>query len=84
MAEVARALRARVLILGSAPGDLEPWRGVDWHAVGYVSDWLAQSDVVVLPAFVEHQPRALLRALQSGVGRDNDLVRSNDIHDGRW
>ncbi|MFN7725650.1 MAG: VanW family protein [Rubrivivax sp.] len=67
VADVARALQARVLILGSAPDNTGPWRGVEWRAVGYASDWLEHSDVVVLPAFVEHQPRALLRALQAGV-----------------
>lgn len=67
VAAAARQLGARVLVLGSPPADAMPWQGVDWRAVGYASDWLAQADVVVLPAYVEHQPRALLQALAAGV-----------------
>jgi hypothetical protein len=67
VAQVAKALGARVQILGSPPSDLKAWEGVDWVAVGYSEDWLARSDVVVLPAYVEHQPRALLTALAAGV-----------------
>lgn len=67
VALAARELGARVLILGSPPDDADAWEGVSWSAVGYYSDWLAQSDVVVLPAYVEHQPRALLRAIAAGI-----------------
>ncbi len=67
VAQVAKALGARVQILGSPPSDLKAWEGIDWVAVGYSGDWLARSDVVLLPAYVEHQPRALLRALAAGV-----------------
>jgi hypothetical protein len=67
LAVVARALGARVLILGSPPADPSVWDGVAWEVVGYGGDWLARSDVVVLPAHVEHQPRALLQALAAGV-----------------
>ncbi|MEK8034852.1 VanW family protein [Ideonella sp. DXS29W] len=67
VAAVARALGAQVDILGSPPADAAVWQSVDWAAVGYAGDWLSASDVVLLPAFVEHQPRALLRALAAGV-----------------
>ena len=67
VASVARELGIRVLILGSPPDDAGAWEGVDWATVGYSSNWLAQSDVVVLPAYVEHQPRALLQALAAGL-----------------
>lgn len=67
VAAVAAALDAQVLILGSPPGDLRPWEGIRWSAVGYSGDWLERSDVVLLPAHVEHQPRALLRALGAKV-----------------
>jgi hypothetical protein len=67
VAEVARRIQARVLILGSAPADEAIWHGVDWSAVGYRSDWLGQTDIAVLPAHVEHQPRALLQALAQGI-----------------
>lgn len=64
---VARELGARVLILGSPPTDTALWSGIDWTAPGYASTWLEQSDIVVLPAHIEHQPRALLQALRAGV-----------------
>jgi hypothetical protein len=67
VAAAARALGARVLILGSPPADPLAWQGVAWTATDHHSDWLAHTDVVVLPAFVEHQPHALLRALDAGV-----------------
>lgn len=67
VAAVARALGAEVQILGSSPGEAALWEGVRWASVGYDGDWLARSDVVVLPAHVEHQPRALLHALAAGV-----------------
>lgn len=67
VAAVARQLGARVLILGSPPSDEELWSGIDWRCVGYSSPWLEETDVAVLPAYVEHQPRALLQALAAGV-----------------
>jgi len=67
VAEVARRLSARVLVLGSCAPDAELWRGVQVEPVGYGSDWLQRADAVLLPAWVEHAPRALLRALAAGV-----------------
>ena len=67
VAAVAKALGAKVQILGSPPSEPHSWEGVDWVAVGYSGDWLSRSDVVLLPAYVEHQPRALLRALGARV-----------------
>lgn len=67
VATVARRLGVRVLILGTPPSDAKVWAGVDWCAVGYASDWLEQSDVVVLPAYIEHRPRALLQALAAHI-----------------
>ena len=67
VAAVAKSLGAKVQILGSPPSDPKAWEGVDWVAVGYSADWLSNSDVVLLPAHIEHQPRALLRALGAGV-----------------
>jgi glycosyltransferase involved in cell wall biosynthesis len=67
VALVAKRLGARILILGLPPSDVTLWEGVEWFAVGYDSDWLARSDVVLLPAYVEHQPRALLTALAAGI-----------------
>jgi glycosyltransferase involved in cell wall biosynthesis len=55
------------LILGTPPSDVEAWAGVNWSAVGYSSDWLSEADVVVLPAYIEHQPRAALEAIAAGI-----------------
>ena len=67
VAEVARRLAMRVLILGAPPSDAEAWDGVNWSVVPYSSDWLSEADVVVLPAYIEHQPRAALQAITAGV-----------------
>jgi hypothetical protein len=67
VAAVARRLAARVLILGTPPSQVQAWAGVNWSAPGYGSHWLAQTDVVVLPAYIEHQPRAALQALAAGI-----------------
>ncbi len=40
------------------------WQGIPLHASR--GDWLAEADAVVLPAFVEHCPRQLLKALGAG------------------
>ena len=64
---VARKLKARVLVLGSPPANQAAWAAIDWQQVGYASDWPTQADVVVLPAYIEHQPRALLQALAMGL-----------------
>jgi hypothetical protein len=67
VAAVARALNARVLILGSAPTNPDHWRGIEWRLSGYESDWLAQTDVALLPAYIEHCPQVLLKALAAGI-----------------
>ncbi|GAB3390014.1 VanW family protein [Lysobacter fragariae] len=77
------------------PGDgepvLEPGRA-SLRRVATYNQGLAQADVVVLPAWVEHQPRALLAAIAAGVpvvatgacGLPDDLawrrVVAGDIH----
>ncbi len=65
--EVARRLAVRVLILGTPPSDVATWAGVHWSAVRYSSDWLSEADVVVLPAYIEHQPRAALEAIAARI-----------------
>jgi hypothetical protein len=67
VAEVARRLAVRVLVLGTPPSDVETWAGVNWSAVPYSSDWLSEADVVLLPAYIEHQPRAALQAIAAGI-----------------
>jgi glycosyltransferase involved in cell wall biosynthesis len=67
LAEAARAGGWRVRVLGTPAADASVWRGVEVEHAGYRGDWLARGHVAVLPAFVEHRPRALLQALAAGM-----------------
>lgn len=69
--ELAAALQGmpcRLRVWGSPSGDARLWQGIaqvehmNWHG-----DALAGASVVVLPAHIEHAPRALLRAVAAGV-----------------
>lgn len=84
VAQVARDLQARVLILGTPPSDASSWSGIDWVAASYASDWLDRAHVVVLPAFVEHQPRALIRALAVGLPVVATPACGLQAQDGLW
>jgi glycosyltransferase involved in cell wall biosynthesis len=69
--ELATALRAlpkpvQLLLL---PGKNEApcmWTGVKTKRCASVAEGIREADVVVLPAWVEHQPRIALRAIASG------------------
>ena len=77
--ELAAALHAlqpthplRLGVLGSLPqapsAALQAmWQSLAPVALGYGSDWVAQASVAVLPAHVEHAPRAALMALAAGI-----------------
>ena len=74
--ELAAALRhlqqdgrvPRLGVLGSLPAQDDPhWAGLPCVPLGYRSDWRAQARVAVLPAHVEHSPRAALQALAAGL-----------------
>jgi glycosyltransferase involved in cell wall biosynthesis len=43
------------------------WDGLEVKPMLAGADWLRNATVVVLPAFVEHQPRRLLEAVARGV-----------------
>jgi glycosyltransferase involved in cell wall biosynthesis len=43
------------------------WDGLQVKPMLGEADWLRNATVVVLPAFVEHQPRRLLEAVARGV-----------------
>ena len=43
------------------------WQAVALHRIEHAEDALAFCDVVVLPAWVEHEPRVLLAAIASGI-----------------
>lgn len=68
--ELAAALRdlpAELLVLGTARegGDHDPLSGLNWRPAR--PQELADCDALVLPAWVEHQPRLALRALALGI-----------------
>ncbi|WP_431511217.1 VanW family protein [Variovorax sp. DAIF25] len=69
--ELAAALRGsgwRLRVLGTPSADASLWQGIALDAArDPCSDWLEGARVVVLPAHVEHAPRAALRALATGV-----------------
>jgi len=66
LAAALRGLDAELLVLGSAgEGGDDPLKGLRWRKASL--DEMATATAVVLPAWVEHQPRLLLRALAAGV-----------------
>lgn len=69
--ELAASLRKlgwRLRVLGTASTDPSLWAGVTVEHGRYGDRrWLAEADVVALPAHVEHAPRALLAALAAGL-----------------
>jgi glycosyltransferase involved in cell wall biosynthesis len=68
MAEAMRCLGWRLLVLGTPPNDPRMWHGIDVAYVAYRDPaWIARADVVVLPAHIEHSPRALLTAIAHGI-----------------
>ncbi|WP_158756131.1 VanW family protein [Dyella sp. S184] len=67
LAEALRGLNCRLQVLGTPSDDLTLWQGIDVEYAGYASDWLMHADAVVLPAHVEHSPRAVLAAVAAGV-----------------
>lgn len=67
LASALRGLDCRLLVLGTPSSDAELWRGIDVEHARYADDWLSRASVVVLPAHVEHAPRALLMAVAAGI-----------------
>lgn len=67
LADALRGLLCRLRILGTPSDDATLWHGIDVEYSGYRSDWAQHARVAVLPAYVEHAPRAALRALAAGV-----------------
>jgi len=56
----------QLMVLNSGATESEHfWDGI--HLAGNSGDWIRQAAVVVQPAFVENNPRPLLRALAAGV-----------------
>jgi hypothetical protein len=69
--ELAAALQGmpcRLRVWGSASDDARLWQGIAHvEHMNWRGDALAGASVVVLPAHIEHAPRALLRAVAAGV-----------------
>ena len=67
LAAALRGLPCRLRVLGTPSDDARLWHGIAVEHAGYASDWLARADVVVLPAHIEHAPRAALAAVAAGI-----------------
>jgi hypothetical protein len=65
MREMARRLGLRVRLGGHVIEDAGFWQDLEVSTAE--ADWMDDAGVVVLPAWVEHWPRRLLRALAAGV-----------------
>lgn len=65
--EAIKGLPVKLLVLGA---DLEGepfWEGFNVQRANRNGNWLETIDAVVLPAFVEHDPRLLLTAISRGI-----------------
>jgi len=68
LAEALRELRWRLRVLGTPSPDATLWQGIEVEHAGWRdASWLQRADVVALPAWVEHAPRALLLARAHGL-----------------
>ncbi len=68
--ELAAALQGwegELWVLGSAAPDPAAWRGLKVRHLPFQSGWWREAGVLVLPAHVEHAPRAALAALAAGI-----------------
>lgn len=63
--DAIRSLDVKLLTMGPYIEDADFWSGFDVEKAG--DDWVERASSVVLPAFVEHRPRRLLRAIAAGV-----------------
>src|SRR5206468_9007485 len=63
--EVARELGLAVRLCGHVIESAEFWEGVRTEVAG--DSWLDGASMVVLPAWVENQPRRLLHAVAAGI-----------------
>jgi hypothetical protein len=64
--EALQGLSVSLAITGPMLETQDFWHGLNVH-VGRLPDWLGRAAAVVLPAFIEHQPRRLLEAVARGV-----------------
>ena len=67
--ELREAIRSLPVQLWLPPGAMETpafWQDMDVHWAASMERGLREADVVVLPAWVEHEPRGLLQAIALG------------------
>jgi glycosyltransferase involved in cell wall biosynthesis len=67
LAAALQGLDCELLVLGSAASDARLWQGLRVRQAGWASGWLGEAAVVVMPAHIEHSPRAALMAIAAGV-----------------
>ena len=60
-------LNAKITVNGPILEGDDFWDGFQMSRVPAGADWLRNATVVILPAFIEHQPRKLLEAVARGV-----------------
>jgi hypothetical protein len=65
--EAALALDLEILVVGNDLEGADFWQGLNVRHATRDSSWLDEAAVVVQPALIEEQPRALLAALAAGV-----------------
>lgn len=65
--EALRGLDVKLITLGAEIEGADFWKMFYVEHFSGAGDWLAQADLIVLPAFVEHKPRRLLLAAAHGV-----------------
>lgn len=90
--EALKGLDVKLLLLGSIIEDKDFWKGIDTEKTT-LEEALNRTDLVVLPAFVEHKPRPLLKAVAKGIpviaskacGVENieriEIIENGDIED---
>jgi hypothetical protein len=64
--EAIQGLAVSLTVLKGPDDAADFWAGIDVQSVLSIGAGLDQADLVVLPAWIEHQPRALLQALLVG------------------
>ena len=67
LAHALRGFPCRLRVLGSPSDDDALWKGLDVEHANYSGDWMSPASVVVLPAYIEHSPRAALAAVATGI-----------------
>lgn len=90
--EALKGLDVKLILLGSIIENENFWEGLDIERTT-MEEGLNRADLVILPAFVEHKPRPLLKAVAKGIpviatkacGVENiegiEIIENGDIED---